>query len=171
MSYLLDANTLIEAKNRYYRMSICPGYWTCLEASSFLGDVASVSSVATEIRRGKDELADWVEANADLFLAESDAATQGAFGEVAGYVAGLADGMKPGAMDEFLSGADPWLIAKARVTGFTIVTHEQRNPNIKRKFTIPNICDHFGIQCIDTFDLLHRLDVRFILAARDQPAA
>ncbi len=107
MSYLLDANTLIEAKNRYYRMSICPGYWTCLEASSLMGDVASVASVATEIRRGKDELADWVEANADLFLPESDAATQGAFGEVAGYVAGLADGMKPGAMDEFLSGADP----------------------------------------------------------------
>jgi len=26
MIYLLDANTLIEAKNRYYSMSVCPGY-------------------------------------------------------------------------------------------------------------------------------------------------
>lgn len=171
MSHLLDANTLIEAKNRYYRMAICPGYWSCLEASSLMGDVASVASVAAELRRGNDELAQWADANVDLFLAESDAATQGAFGEIAAYIAGLADGMKPGAMEEFLSGADPWLIAKARVNGFTIVTHEQRNPAIKRKFTIPNVCDHFGVLCIDTFDLLQRLDARFVLASRDQAAA
>lgn len=25
--YLLDANTFIEAKNRYYSMNICPGFW------------------------------------------------------------------------------------------------------------------------------------------------
>ena len=30
MNYLLDANTLIEAKNRYDQMSICPGYWDWL---------------------------------------------------------------------------------------------------------------------------------------------
>ena len=28
MTYLLDANTLIEAKNRYYRMTVCPAYWS-----------------------------------------------------------------------------------------------------------------------------------------------
>ena len=28
MIYLLDSNTLIEAKNRYYGMTICPGYWS-----------------------------------------------------------------------------------------------------------------------------------------------
>lgn len=34
MTYLLDANTLIEAKNRYYQMSICPGYWDWLHKAN-----------------------------------------------------------------------------------------------------------------------------------------
>ncbi|WP_448218276.1 DUF4411 family protein [Endozoicomonas sp. 2B-B] len=31
MQYLLDANTFIQAKNQYYAMDICPGYWDWLE--------------------------------------------------------------------------------------------------------------------------------------------
>ena len=30
MNHLLDANTLIEAKNRYYGMAICLGFWQWL---------------------------------------------------------------------------------------------------------------------------------------------
>jgi hypothetical protein len=45
-----------------------------------------------------------------------------------------------------------------------VVTHEQFNPQIKRKFSIPNVCQHFGVQWIDTFELLSRTDARFVLA-------
>lgn len=31
MTYLLDTNTLIEAKNRYYRMAVCPAYWRWIQ--------------------------------------------------------------------------------------------------------------------------------------------
>lgn len=27
MKHLLDSNTLIEAKNRYYSMTVCPAFW------------------------------------------------------------------------------------------------------------------------------------------------
>ncbi|WP_081763821.1 MULTISPECIES: DUF4411 family protein [Nitrincola] len=27
MKYLLDSNTYIQAKNQYYGMDFCPGYW------------------------------------------------------------------------------------------------------------------------------------------------
>ena len=73
--------------------------------------------------------------------------------------------MKAGALEEFLDGADPWLIAKAMTTqDAVIVTHEQFNLQMRRKYSIPNVCQHFGVPWVDTFELLSRTDARFVLA-------
>lgn len=166
MIYLLDANTLIEAKNRYYRMKVCPAYWSWIQRSRHAGLVASIEPVGDELRRGNDELAEWVrEQDKALFLPVSDDATQHAFVNVAAHVASQAGLMKAGALEEFLSGADPWLIAKAvALKDAVIVTHEQFNLQMRRKYSIPNVCQHFGVACIDTFELLGRTDARFVLA-------
>lgn len=164
MSYLLDANTLIEAKNRYYQMRFCPGYWTWLTRTRQAGRLSSAESVSIELRKGNDELAQWASTQSDLFLPESDEATQLAFAEIAAHIAGQAPLMKVGALEEFLGGADPWLIAKARVTGQTVVTQERLNTDNRCKFLIPNICLHYGIECINIFDTLNRLDACFVLA-------
>ncbi|MCY1454589.1 hypothetical protein D9M71_716660 [compost metagenome] len=74
--------------------------------------------------------------------------------------------MKIGAMEEFLAGADPWLIAKAMTTGATVVTHEVLNLDAKRKFIIPNICQELSVPFLNTFELLHRLEARFVLPDR-----
>ncbi len=66
MIYLLDANTLIEAKNRYYRMAVCPAYWAWIQRSQGAGVVASIDLVGDELRRGNDELAEWTKGQADL---------------------------------------------------------------------------------------------------------
>lgn len=163
MIYLLDANTLIEAKNRYYHMAICPGYWQWLQQKSQSGEVASIDSVANELLRGNDELAEWVAGHQNLFLPVSDAPTQHAFGTIAAHVAAESVRMKPGAMEEFLAGADPWLVAKAMTTGATVVTHEAFNLETKKKFLIPNLCRHFNVRWMDTFQLLHALKAEFVL--------
>lgn len=165
-AYLLDANTLIEAKNRYYQLSICPGFWDWLLRNMEIGLIASVESVGAELRRGNDPMADWTQEHATMFLPESDPDTQLAFAEVAQHLEPLAPTMKvAGALDEFLSGADPWLIAKARVLGATVVTHERLNMTNRRKFLIPNICQHFGVPFMDTFAMLNLLEAQFVLAA------
>lgn len=48
--------------------------------------------------------------------------------------------------------------------GAVVVTHEQFNPQLRRKFSIPNVCQHFGVQWIDTFELLSRTSAQFVLA-------
>ena len=165
-AYLLDANTLIEAKNRYYQVSICPGFWDWLVRNMESGLIASVESVGAEFRKGNDHLGDWAKKHATIFLPESDEATQSAFAEVAQHLAPLAPTMKvAGALEEFLGGADPWLIAKARVIGATVVTHERLNMANRRKFLIPNVCQHFGVPFMDTFALLNLLEAQFVLAA------
>lgn len=163
MNYLLDSNTFIEAKNRYYGMSICPGYWEWMIRSYQAGHVASIDMVRQELERGNDELRVWVRDNPQIFLEVSDDSTQTSFVEIAEYSASLA--MRPGAIEEFLNVADPWLIAKARATGATVVTHERFVPDIKKKILIPNVCEHFGVPYMDTFELLYRLEAEFILGA------
>jgi hypothetical protein len=165
MIYLLDANTLIEAKNRYYGMNICPGYWAWVLRTHGQGVLASIESVGDELKRGNDELALWAKHNKALFLPVSDEATQTAFTQVAEHVASQAHTMKPGALDEFLSGADPWLIAKAMTsTDSVVVTHEQFNLQMRRKYSIPNVCQHFGLQWMDTFAVLGHTNASFVLA-------
>ena len=164
MKYLLDANTFIEANNRYYGMEICPAYWQWLLQAFENGDIFSINTVKEELVHYGDTLSDWVKLNSHIFLTESDVDTQAALAVVVQYVRELPD-MKPGADAEFLSGADPWLIAKAMVTGATIITHEQFNPAIKRKVLIPNVCKNFGVGWQDTFGMLHESNARFVLPA------
>ena len=163
MNYLLDANTLIEAKNRYYNMKVCPGFWQWLLLRAGTNEVSSVVPVLAELKAGNDELKTWVVANEGLFVDVSDDDTQRAFGEVAEHVAALAGSMRTGALETFLGGADPWLIAKARVIGATVVTLESLNLMNRRKFLIPNICNNYGVACMDTFELLHELEAEFVL--------
>ncbi|WKC45234.1 DUF4411 family protein [Pseudomonas veronii] len=163
MKHLLDSNTLIEAKNRYYGMTICPGYWAWILQQHQALEIASIVPVRDELAKGNDDLTQWVKSNAQLFEDTSDERTQVAFGYIVAKIAEQAPLMKVGALEEFLEGADPWLIAKAMTTGAVVVTHEVYNPDIKRKYTIPNVCSLVGVSYMNTFELLGKLDARFVL--------
>lgn len=165
MKYLLDSNTFIEAKNRYYNMTVCPAYWIWILQKFGAQDVASISMVGEELKKGDDALADWAKDHPDLFISVDDDYTQACFVKVANLVIKKSSDMRVGAAEEFLSGADPWLIAKAMATGAIVVTHESLNPIIKKKFLIPNLCEEFNVSWMNTFDMLYKLEARFVLAS------
>jgi hypothetical protein len=48
-------------------------------------------------------------------------------------------------------------VAYALAGGQTVVTLEVLKPDIRKGIKIPNICDAFGIRCINTFEMLHEL--------------
>ena len=60
--------------------------------------------------------------------------------------------------------ADGWLVAYAQAHNLTLVTQEVRNPDIKKRVPIPNVCEQFNVNFINTFDMLRQLGVRFELA-------
>lgn len=160
--YLLDANTYIQAKNFYYHMDFCPAYWDWLDQQYEVGIIGSIKSVYDELANNGDELSLWVESRANHFQPVSDQDTQQNMAIVSQYVANLRN-KTPENISSFLGGADPWLIAKAIGTRFTIVTHELLVPENSKKIKIPNICQHFNIRYISTYDLLKNLNARFIL--------
>lgn len=163
MNYLLDANTFVEAKNRYYNMTVCPAYWQWILLKRAAEIVASISMVGDELKKGDDELASWAKDHPELFIDVYDEPTQACFAMIAEFVVSHAARMKVGAVEDFLSGADPWLIAKAMTTGCTVVTHERHHADVVKKFLIPNVCDVFGVSWMNTFDLLYKLEARFVL--------
>ncbi|MGE5540269.1 MAG: DUF4411 family protein [Gemmatimonas sp.] len=164
MRYLLDANVFIEAKNRYYAFDICPGFWDWMD-HVVTGDVGTVTKVLDEIAEGTDELATWANGHksGNLYLEISDTATQQRLSEITAAV--QAGDYKPAAKAKFLAGADPWLIAKAKVLGATVVTHEVPAPLSKIRVPIPNICDAFGVAYANTFDTLRVYSAAFVLKA------
>lgn len=159
----MDANTYIQAKNTYYQMDFCPGYWDWLDREFNLGNLASISMVYDELTSSNDELADWVKNRKQQFFDVMDEDTQKIFTDIAGFLS--EQDFDPKNRDDFLGGADPWLIAKAKVINATVVTHEVFVQSNSRKVKVPNICQQFGIGYTNTFKLLNLLQAKFILEA------
>ncbi len=143
-------------------MSICPGFWDWLLYQNTAQTIASIAPVKQELERGNDDLAAWAKNNSDIFIPVSDETTQNNLINIMEYIKSLTM-LKDCATDEFANGADPWLIAKAMTINATVVTLEKLNLENRRKILIPNICKHFAIECIDTFDLLDKLHTQFVL--------
>ena len=59
MSYLLDSNVFIQAKNLHYGFDFCPAFWDWLDVNNEWGKVFSVEKVGDELVAGSDELAEW----------------------------------------------------------------------------------------------------------------
>lgn len=161
MRYLLDANTYIEAKNQYYGMDICPAFWDWLDRQFALGAIASVDMIGRELKEGNDELANWVRERPDHFISNDDALTQTLFAEIVQFV--MKGDYNPGNRDSFLAKADPWIIAKAKAIGASVVTHEAVAAANTRKVKVPNICQQFEVPCLNTFRFLRELEARFVL--------
>ncbi|KAA9354266.1 DUF4411 family protein [Ochrobactrum quorumnocens] len=163
MRFLVDSNIFIEAKNRYYGFDICPGFWEWMDDVCGNG-VGSIVEVRNELLDGRDELADWISdrKDAEWFLQIDDEETQNHFADVANHVAMA--GYSDAAVEKFLAKADPWIIAKSMTLGSTIVTHETvAQANARNRVLIPNVCNHFGVPYLNTFDALRQMAASFNL--------
>lgn len=156
MIYLLDANSFIEAKNRHYRMNVVPGFWEWLTTQQQNISLQSIIPVFDELTISKgnpDDLALWAIKNKSLFISTTNQEIQQEFASIANYLV-THPTYSQQEVTRFLSGADPWLIATAKISGAQIVTHEVPVPKNSKKVKIPNIAREFEVECLDVFDLL-----------------
>ena len=57
----------------------------------------------------------------------------------------------------FLAKADPWLTAHAIAGGGKVVTQETRVGDNSRRVKIPNVCDFFGVESLNVYEMLREL--------------
>lgn len=160
MRYLLDANTLITAKNDYYAFGLCPGFWQWLEQEAGSGQVLSIERIRTELEQGRDELATWATKHR-AFFEPDDQESLAAMKTVTDWV--QARDFTATAKRVFFACADPYLIAYALAHGHTLVSHEVHVPGQKNKVKIPTVCLGLNVPCERTFPWLMRRGAVFVL--------
>ena len=164
MLFLLDANTLIDAKRDYYPIDRVPEFWDWLIFHGQQGSIKIPIEVYEEFSDTKDkdgkkdDLATWAEQEdvkgALLFEeeAEQDMVALITYG---GYVANPTD-------DELKTiGRDPFLISYAlRELGTRcIVTTESSKPSRQgANRHIPDVCKDFNIRCINNFQMIKAMN-------------
>lgn len=150
--FLIDANILIEAKNRYYQPSIAPGFWDWLTATEQNFRVRSVAAVGRELAKGGDILAKWATGN-PWFFCELDNAAVAQQGKLAQW--SRSQNYSEQAIAEFnASFADFQLVAYASAHNAVVVTNEKSSPNSKKRIKIPDACDAVGVRYMNLFDVL-----------------
>jgi hypothetical protein len=160
MSYLLDTNVFIQAKNLHYGLDFCPAFWQWLINNSANGRVFSIDKVADEIAAGADELTEWARQEGRGLFRATDANVAAQFGQVSTWV--NSQPYEPAAINTFLQVADYYLIAHALTGSHTVVTHEIPADSTKR-IKIPNICAGLNLRFMTPYSMLRIEKARFVL--------
>jgi len=163
VTYLLDANVLMQARNLHYGLDFCPAFWDWLVENNEAGMVFSIEKVGDEIDAGADELAEWASRRGREFFLKPDATMLPALGTVSSWV--MDQPYEPVAVSTFLQVADYYPVAHALANGDTVVTHEIPSFSPK-KIKIPNVCIGLDVKCMTPFEMLRREKARFILGPR-----
>ena len=157
-TFVLDANVFISANHMYYAPDLCAEFWRRLAEYNEKRVVFSIDRVYYELTRQNDSLSDWASNNKSMFLSTRD-------GQMEEKYADMTEWVKHGqyraeALEEFSNAADGWLAAFASVTGAKLVTHEQPAPDSLSHVKLPDVCEEFGVEYVNTFDMLRTLEIQ-----------
>lgn len=167
MKFILDANVLIEAHRRYYAFDLAGTFWDALVTWGGQKILGVPQAVYEEIANEKDELASWLRKHRAVLIIRPDHSVFSSAKEIAQFIQSR---YEPSISQLFLDSADLWVVAHAKALSATVVTLEaprQEIPTRKtgriggRKISLANVCRHFHINHINTFDMLRQLQFRF----------
>ena len=152
--YVLDANTISQIYRAFYKDRF-PSFWRRFDGLVLSGRAASVSAVEAELHRRSGlafAIQELKQLNRDFFSTPtSDEQNFVARIFQVPHFQGL---ISIQAVQRGWEVADPYIIAKAGVLADgCVVTEEERRPNAAK---IPNVCDYFGIDCINLEELMER---------------
>ena len=143
MSYVFDNSPLSALFRNYYRKRF-PSLWQRFDQLVADGRLVSTREAFREIEDGPIEsLVEWAKNNRGLFATPT--AEEGAFVARIYAVQHFQQNIEQKKLLRGGKVADPFVIARAACEKKTVVTTELRKPNSVK---IPNICEHFGVNCV-----------------------
>ena len=156
MIYVFDSGPLIVLFRHYYPDRF-PSLWKSFDALVLEQRIISVREVRKELEGHGDRLSDWVKDHGEFFLTPT--------ADELNFVAEIfkiAHFQMLVRKKERLYGkpvADPFVIAKAQaLEEGCVVTQEIKKPNAAK---IPNVCEHFGIPCLNLEAFMENENWRF----------
>jgi hypothetical protein len=138
--------------HRLYPSDIFETLWDKLTSLINDGVLISCEEVLDELSIGGDALSDWAEGRRHIFE-PSEQEVQKLVREILTTHPGLVT-----SSNNQTIGADPFLIAHAKIKGITLVSEEKIGTNGAIK--IPNVCESYGVRAIKFFELLRELKIK-----------
>jgi Domain of unknown function (DUF4411) len=144
LTYVFD-NSPFSTLFRNFYPSRFPTLWQRFDELVKNGEITSTREVAREIEdSGLERLRDWAADNGGVFTTPNAAETS-----FVAKIFAVPHFQQNIELQKILKGgknADAFVVAKASVLKATVVTVEKPKPKSAK---IPNICEHFGIGCMD----------------------
>jgi len=143
--YVFDTAPISRLFRNFYRDQF-PSLWQRFDDMVDAGTIVGTRESAREIEDWSNEDArNWAANNRDLVF-HVPTADEGAFVAQIFAVEHFQQLIEQQKLLQGGKNADPFVIAKAAVEERTVVTTEVFKPNAAK---IPNICQHFGVPCVD----------------------
>jgi len=149
--YVFDTNIFINMQRRFPE-DIHESLWKVFEEALDSGIVISSEEVLDEITRGDDSLIEWAKARKGSFI-ESDEDIQNIVRDILRKNDRFVLGSKK------TNGADPFVIALAKIKSCKVVTEEPKN-GLNNPPKIPNICEQYGVEYINFNDFLREIKIK-----------
>jgi Domain of unknown function (DUF4411) len=149
MIYCIDTSSLIAAWYERYKPNRFPKLWEQLDELIEATRLVSSSLVLRECNKQRsEELHGWLKPRDAMFLAP-DEAVQGQVDLIVNTYQGLVSAGK----EKFQ--ADPFVIALAKVWGYTVITEETGPTSLAK---IPGVCGALKVPCINLMQLIDQED-------------
>ena len=145
MKYSIDTSAILDAWVRGFPPDVVPGLWKQLEELIDNGQLIATEEVLYELEKKEDDAYKWAKNHKNMFIL-TDEMIQLAVIEI------LRDHKKLIDTRKNRSGADPFVIALAKVEGCGVVTGEKPTNSPDRP-KIPDVCRAIDIPCINILQL------------------
>ncbi len=163
--FVVDSNFFIQAHRATYPLDIATGFWNKVKQLSNDGRIISIDKVKKEIFNKNDELKNWCITHlpSDFFKESTGAINE--YSQVSAWVMSKRTHYLQNAVNEFLDSeeADAFLIAYALSDNNNriVVTQEVSQPERKNKIKIPEPCNYFNVQYVNTIEMFRLLGETF----------
>ncbi|MCK4445180.1 MAG: DUF4411 family protein [Thermoplasmata archaeon] len=139
--FCIDTCALIDLRRSHYPPDVFPGLWADIESLITQGLLIAPKEVFDELKGVDDEILKWARRFKEMFRESDEDQLQ----EVAAILVEYPKLIDP---NKTTPEADPFLIAMAKLSEWTVVTSERprTDPNARPK--IPDVCKSYDIRCI-----------------------
>jgi hypothetical protein len=153
LKYSVDTSAFLDCWRRYYPQDVFPQVWEKLDDFVRRGILLPSEEVLRELERKDDGMRDWATERKDMFLLTDDE-IQRAVSDILSSHPKLIDERKN------RSGADPFVIAVARVRGCSVLTGEKPSGSRKRP-NIPDVCSALDVRWLGMVEFFREQGLTF----------
>ncbi len=142
--YSFDTSSLMAARIRMYPPDLFPSVWAKFEELVNVGRILVPDEVFTELTKKDDDVSKWAKQRTAMIVPLAPDVTAAMTDILSRHPMLMAKGSRR-------NGADPWVIAVAKVRNAAVVTEEGSGG---KRTKIPDVCHAEKVECLSVLGVI-----------------